>query len=310
MKKAIMAALLSVCVMLTSACTININAGGDSSSQSSDSSQSQQADTEAQADITEAPAEQTEAPIQQTEAPIEQTEAPAQQGTQYDWSQIPDMPTNSYLTLDGSNIAEGMFYYTTDETGNPLLMSVFNFNGGTYTIGVVIPSTAAVEGAAFNNKAAFDAGCQIVFADAITGEYVESAGNSAFQNGETHIGLYRYTSGQLATFYVKTEIPMDDGTHILEMAGESGFVERSQLEGAGNTDGNTGGNGGGTTGSRCMVCYGTGVCSFCDGDGLCSSCRGEGMIGNSICYTCGGAKYCKNCGGNGLCQYCNGTGIV
>lgn len=293
MKKIIMAALLSVCVML-GGCAASAPKEENNSSQSSNSQQSEQAEQEPQ---------KTETP---TKAPDEQTKAPDEQSGEdgYDWSQIPDMPTNSYLRVNGSDVTEGMFYYTTDETGRPLIMAMYSYNGGTYVIGVAIPDEAAKDGAAYNNSEVYSAGCSIVFTDYATAEYVISDDNPDFQRKEVHIGLYRYTEGQIATFYVKTDIPINGSTTTLEMAGESQFIDRSQLEGS-----SGGGNAGGGNGGRCWRCAGTGKCYSCNGDGICSACRGEGWFGDTMCLSCTGSGRCDPCGGDGLCPVCGGTGI-
>ena len=229
--------------MLSSACTVNINTGGDTSqaanSQQAQQSQQQNAEQSQQQNTEQSQQQNTEQSQQQNNEQAQQSETPVtSEPTGYDWSAIPDMPTNSYLKVNGTDVTEGMFYYTTDETGNPLLMTIFNYDGGTYTFGLVIPSTAAVEGAAFNNKDAFDKGCIIEFANNLTGEYVGTDNNSSLQNSETHIGLYRYTASQIATFYIKTEIPwwgdptLDDYAVI------------------------------------CSGCGGTGDCSYCFGTGV------------------------------------------
>ncbi len=290
-----MAALILACAMFGTACSSGEE--NNSASQSADAQQPQQQ----QPQQPQQGADVQQQPQQQTQAPAEQADT-----TGYDWSQIPSMPERSYITVDGANVTEGMFYYTSDGD-EALIMAVFVYNGANYAFGVSIEEEVAKEGAAFNNSEAYDKGCEAQIVNLDTGEDFQAT------DSELHIGLYKYTSRQYVAFYVKLSAGV-----TIEMAGEAQYVDQSQVEAAlsgstGNGSAGSGSSGGGTS-STCRACYGTGKCSLChtDGNGLCPSCNGAGYFGdyNHVCYTCGGSGKCNSCNGSGVCKYCGGTGVI
>ncbi len=239
----------------------------------------------------------------------------AQQGDVYqqtpsggwDWSGIPNLPSNSYITANGVNITDGYFYYTENTADSTQqFMGVFIYNGTTYALAAMIPNNIVQSGMALHNSDFTNGNGVMYYFDGYSNMLSDSY--AGFSSADAHFALYNFSYGSSATFYIKLKMTVNGSNVDIEMAGESYYIDPNTVEQ--NSQDNGGGNGytgntGNTGGNTCVYCSGTGKCHICRGAG--STRDGLPFWGDPSLDDY--AIVCSSCGGTGTCTYCSGTGV-
>lgn len=202
-----------------------------------------------------------------------------------DAPEIPDMPEVSYLKVNGEDLTQGSFIYSSVEGIGEcfLVMGVADSGDVALALALLAPADQCADGLTVGQDDLSDeVGAYFLYADASGAREAYS-----FDEPETFSDvacrLYDYEQGDHATYYLRATVTDDSGVYEIEAAGQSPYVETEDAQETSSSS--------------------DGTCLYCGGSGVCQTCSGLG-------YTNWGTSVvCSTCGGTGECYYCQGTGV-
>lgn len=203
-----------------------------------------------------------------------------------DRPEIPDMPEVSYLRVNGKDLTQGGFTYSSVEGIGEcfMVMGVPESGDTALALALLVPADQCADGLTVCQDDLSDqVGAYFLYADADGAREIYSF-DEPESFSDVACCLYEYEEDSYATYYLRATVTDDSGVYEIEAAGQSPYME-------------TGGTQQGTSGSS------NGACLYCGGSGICQTCSGLGHT------SWGTSAVCSTCGGTGECYYCQGTGV-
>lgn len=205
----------------------------------------------------------------------EQTDAP----------EIPDVPEFSYLKVNGEDLTQGGFIYSSVEDIGEcfLVMGVTDSGDMALALALLVPAEQCAAGLTVGQRDLSDqVGIYFVVSDA-DGEREAYSFDKPEIFSDVACCLYEYEEGDQAVYYLRATVTDDSGVYEIEAAGQSPYVDPEDMQQSQSPD--------------------DGTCLYCGGTGICQTCSGLGYTG------WGTSVSCYACGGTGECYYCQGTGV-